>query len=353
MLVDLAGAAEVAGAWSSVASIGASATPLLAIDVRDGSRAGVDVDRLDRLTSGLWGAPWVSIACVGPDLAPSLIDVVDACDIVIGEGSGREGAIDVDDVEAEVAFLEQRVSASPAASVALVQLLRLTHHGSVESALHGESLTYGLLQTGDVFQAWLADRRARTGSQTTASEPDRVVRVERVGGRLDITLDRVHRRNALNIAMRDQLTEALELLDADRTLDGAVLRGTGPNFSAGGDLDEFGTTPSPAVGHRVRTVRSLPRLMHHVRDRIRVHLHGTCVGAGIELPAFAHAVLAHPDTTFRLPEIGFGLVPGAGGTVSITRRCGRYRTAWWAIRGEPIDATTALAWNLIDRIDPA
>ena len=63
-------------------------------------------------------------------------------------------------------------------------------------------------------------------------------------------------------------------------------------------------------------------------------------------------MLAHPNTTFRLPEVGFGLVPGAGGTVSVTRRCGRYRTAWWAISGDLLDAETALAWNLIDRIDP-
>ena len=151
--------------------------------------------------------------------------------------------------------------------------------------------------------------------------------------------------------MRDQLCQALELVDLDRSIDGALLVGAGSNFCAGGDLDEFGSTPSPAAGHHVRMVRSLPTLMHRVANRVRVHVHGACVGAGIELPAFANSIIAHPDATFRLPEIAFGLVPGAGGTVSVTRRCGRHRTAWLALTGTTIDAEHALRWQLIDRID--
>jgi len=52
-------------------------------------------------------------------------------------------------------------------------------------------------------------------------------------------------------------------------------------------------------------------------------VHGACVGAGMELPAFSSRVVASPDATFRLPEVGMGLVPGAGGTASIPRRVGR------------------------------
>lgn len=307
----------------------------------------------DAFGTSLHTFPWVNLAVVDDEPDPSLNALVDAFDIVLAHGGYGATTVVVDDVDAEIQALHAVITASPHASVALVQLLRLCEHATVEQALHGESLTYAVLQTGKTFQAWL-ERRAATVPQpsvTEASNP--VVQVGRDGGLLTITLDRPDRRNALNIAMRDQLTEALELLNLDRTLDGAVLRGNGPNFSAGGDLDEFGSTPSPAVGHHVRTVRSLPRLVHRVRDRLRVHVHGSCVGAGIELPAFAHAVIADPATTFRLPEIGFGLVPGAGGTVSVSRRCGRQRTAWWAIRGTELDATTARAWGLVDRIAPA
>jgi enoyl-CoA hydratase/carnithine racemase len=75
-----------------------------------------------------------------------------------------------------------------------------------------------------------------------------------------------------------------------------------------------------------------------------------CAGSGIELPAFAGTVVAAPDTTFALPEVSLGLVPGAGGTVSLPHRIGRHRTALLALSGATIDAPTALAWGLVDRL---
>jgi enoyl-CoA hydratase/carnithine racemase len=82
-------------------------------------------------------------------------------------------------------------------------------------------------------------------------------------------------------------------------------------------------------------------------------VHGACVGAGTELPAFVAQVVARPDATFQLPEVPMGLIPGAGGTVSLPRRIGRQRTAYMAITGSTIDAATALAWHLVDRIEAA
>jgi enoyl-CoA hydratase/carnithine racemase len=62
-------------------------------------------------------------------------------------------------------------------------------------------------------------------------------------------------------------------------------------------------------------------------------------------------VIAAPDTFFRLPEVAMGLIPGAGGTVSIPRRIGRHRTNWLGISGAVIDAEVALDWGLIDFIE--
>ena len=72
------------------------------------------------------------------------------------------------------------------------------------------------------------------------------------------------------------------------------------------------------------------------------------MGAGIELPAFARRVVAAEDAFFQLPELSLGLIPGAGGTVSIPRRIGRQRTARLALSGERLDAATALEWGLVD-----
>src|SRR5215831_14446168 len=112
--------------------------------------------------------------------------------------------------------------------------------------------------------------------------------------------------------MRDELYAAL-----DSTTGPIVLLGDGPSFCSGGDLDEFGTFPDPAIAHLVRLTRSVAALIAGARDRIVVGLHGMCLGAGIELPAFARHVVAAEDARLGLPELGLGLIPGAGGTVSL------------------------------------
>jgi len=131
------------------------------------------------------------------------------------------------------------------------------------------------------------------------------------------------------------------------------LRGAGQAFSTGGDLDEFGTTPDVATAHRIRTTRSAGRLLAALGDRLTVEIHGACIGAGTELAAFGHRVIAHRHAFFQLPEVAMGLIPGAGGTVSVTKRIGRQRTAWLAITGARIGVPTALEWGLVDERAPS
>src|SRR5699024_7173542 len=100
----------------------------------------------------------------------------------------------------------------------------------------------------------------------------------------------------------------------------------------------------------VRATRHPGLAAHRIASRLTAHLHGTCIGAGVEVPAFAGRVLAAPDTTLQLPELGMGLVPGAGGTVSVQRRVGRHRAAWLAVTGGVLDVTTAHRWGLVDDI---
>jgi enoyl-CoA hydratase/carnithine racemase len=175
------------------------------------------------------------------------------------------------------------------------------------------------------------------------------VSVSREGDFLAIRLTRSERRNAIDAAGRDALLDAFAIADADPSVT-IVWSGDGPAFCAGGDLDEFGTVADPATGHLIRTTRSLGAAVHRLRDRITVHVHGACAGAGVELPAFAGRVIADRGTTFVLPELAMGLIPGAGGTVSLPRRIGRARTEELAMSGEPIDAATALEWGLIDEL---
>lgn len=254
---------------------------------------------------------------------------------------------------AELDLLSQLVTeigASPHAAIGLVQLLRSGEALSVADAVVAESWVYSLLQNGPRYSQWLGERRPPTPRPAPTGD---VVRLEREGSVLRITLDRPEVRNAFSARLRDELVAALHLLTLDPGIEKVELRGGGLAFSSGGDLGEFGTAPDPLTAHAIRTTRSVGLGLARHADRITTFVHGTCVGAGVELPAFTSEVIAHSGTTFRLPEVAMGVVPGAGGTSSIPRRIGRHRTAALALSGLLIDATTALRWGLVDRIDDA
>ncbi|HWF16161.1 MAG TPA: enoyl-CoA hydratase/isomerase family protein, partial [Acidimicrobiales bacterium] len=218
---------------------------------------------------------------------------------------------------------------------------------SLADGLVAESAAYSVLQSGPEFATWRAAHPPRRGYD----EGPRV-RTERHDGTLVLTLTRPARLNALDAQMRDELVDALTLAAADPDIVGVEWRGEGRAFCAGGDLDEFGTRPDPASAHLVRLQRSVARVLAQLDKPSVTYLHGPCMGSGIELAAFTSTVMANPDTQIALPEIGLGLVPGAGGTVSLPRRIGRLRTAWLAFSAQTIDARTALDWGLVDWIEP-
>jgi enoyl-CoA hydratase/carnithine racemase len=102
----------------------------------------------------------------------------------------------------------------------------------------------------------------------------------------------------------------------------------------------------------VRLRRSLAWRFAELGPRMVVGLHGACLGAGIELPAFAHRLVAADDAVIGLPEGSLGLIPGAGGTVSIRHRIGSGRTLDLIVSGRHIDAATAHSWGLVDEVVP-
>lgn len=260
---------------------------------------------------------------------------LELCDVVVNEGDDAFDAI------------ADNVSDHPVTATTLALLLRGQDHLSVDAGLVAESAAYSVLQSGPEFAAW---RTAHPPRRERENGPR--VRVEREGGILSITLTRPTRRNALDAVMRDELAEALTLAAADPDVSRVDLRGEGKAFCAGGDLDEFGTRLDPATAHVIRLERSIGRMLARLQPLTVTHLHGACMGSGIELAAFTDVIVAAEDTQIALPEIGLGLVPGAGGTVSLPRRIGRLRTAWLAFSGRPIDVATAHAWGLVDQLVP-
>jgi enoyl-CoA hydratase/carnithine racemase len=253
-------------------------------------------------------------------------------------GGGLDAALAVEDA----------VRRNPLAATTLAQVLRAGLTLDAGGALTVESLAYSTLQAGPEHRHWLTNRRRRA----TDERPDPAVRLERRGDALWLILNRPERRNAYSARMRDELVAALEVPAFDPSIETVHLAGAGPNFCSGGDLAEFGALPDPATAHSIRTQRSAGWRISQLASRVTVHLHGACVGAGIELAAFAGMVEATEDATVALPEVGMGLIPGAGGTASLPRRIGPARTAWLGLTGVRLDAPTALRWGLVDRLVP-
>jgi enoyl-CoA hydratase len=290
--------------------------PFVAVDLRDGD-GGADL-------SGLARQP---VVVIGVGAAH------DACDVI---------AEDADQLEQ----LTSAIRRHPQASVTLVQLLRLSMHLDPPDALVGESLAYATLQGGFEFASWLEDR----GERVRPAEKEQPVLVSRSDDDLLIELNRPRLHNLYNAAMRDALAEAMSIALADPSIRDVHLTGRGKSFCAGGDLAEFGTVSDPATAHLIRSTANVAPLLLAVADRLTAHVHGAAVGAGCELAAFAGAVEATDGAVFRLPEVSMGLVPGAGGTVSVPRRVGRQRAAWMMLTGAPVDAPTALEWGLVDSL---
>lgn len=241
--------------------------------------------------------------------------------------------------------LLRQVERVPHAAAATVQLLRSLDGMPCAPALTLESFCYGLLQGSAEYAAWLAERKP-----ITPTAPGRII-VERRDDVLHVTLDRPLARNAIDRKMRDELFEAFTLAALDPSVRAVKLRAVGSTFSMGGDLEEFGTTRDPATAHLIRS-RTLPALPLATRSEVfDVHIQGACVGSGLEIAAFASRVTASPDAWFQLPELSMGLIPGAGGCVSVPRRIGRQRAALMMLSGRRIDAATALRWGLIDAIE--
>jgi enoyl-CoA hydratase/carnithine racemase len=261
--------------------------------------------------------------------------------------------VTVDSVPETLAELTARCERWPHASAVCDDVLRaIDPDGATLAGVITESLAYSTLQAGPEFARWL-DERGPTRVPVIA---DPVV-AQRDGDTLHVTFNRPQRHNAFSTDARAALLEALAVAQLDQSVTGIVLSGNGPSFCSGGDLAEFGTFTDPASAHLARTRHSPAIVLDALTARFgracRARVHGRVLGSGLEMAAFCGWVEAHGDSVLGLPELGLGLIPGAGGTVSVTRRIGRWRTAYLVLSGRTIDADTALAWGLVDAIAPA
>ncbi|MBB5163403.1 enoyl-CoA hydratase/isomerase family protein [Mycobacterium sp. AZCC_0083] len=266
------------------------------------------------------------------------------------EPSTDPRTVTVPSIEAALDGLAERIARWPIAATVCDDVLRAVDVAAPASVgLIMESLAYSTLQSGPEFATWLAER----GPATVPDIPD-PVQAERDGDVLRVRFNRPRRHNAFSTDARAALLEALEVARLDPSVTEVVLTGNGESFCSGGDLAEFGSLTDPATAHVSRTRHSPALVLDEITARLgkacRAEVHGQVLGSGLEMAAFCGHVTCRPGATLGLPELVLGLIPGAGGTVSVTRRIGRWRTAYLVLSGKAINPATALDWGLVDEV---
>jgi enoyl-CoA hydratase/carnithine racemase len=164
-----------------------------------------------------------------------------------------------------------------------------------------------------------------------------------------IALNRPEKRNALSLQMMRELDGALAAVAEQPEVRVVVLRGEGPAFSAGHDLREL-------VGRDVEAYRTIFEACVQLMARIEAipqpviaEVAKVATAAGCQLVAACDLAVASTEATFATPGVRIGLFCSTP-MVALTRAIGRKRAMEMLLTGDPIDAATALAWGLVNRV---
>ncbi len=188
----------------------------------------------------------------------------------------------------------------------------------------------------------------------TQTSQDLVLIERRDAGEARIVLNRPERFNPLSSEMIAALEAALATVGADPDVRVVVLAANGRGFCAGHDLKEMRAHAGDRGWQRrlfddcSRMMLALTRLPQPVIARV----HGIATAAGCQLVAMCDLAVAADTASFALPGVNIGVFCSTP-AVGVVRNVGRKRAMEMLLTGRPIDAQTALAWGLVNRVVPA
>lgn len=177
------------------------------------------------------------------------------------------------------------------------------------------------------------------------------------GGVLHLTLNRPEVRNAMSLAMVQELRAALAAAEADRTTRVIVLRGAGGHFCAGADLKDMAAARAKLAddpGALAETNASFGHLCVAFANTglaVVTVLEGSVMGGGFGLACVSDVAIAGESVVFRLPETGLGLVP-AQIAPFLVERLGFAEAKRLGVTGARVDAREALALRLVHEVHP-
>ncbi|MBD9541490.1 enoyl-CoA hydratase/isomerase family protein [Ensifer sp. ENS04] len=169
----------------------------------------------------------------------------------------------------------------------------------------------------------------------------------------EIALVRIIRpdaKNALNDAVREQLTAAFQTVDLNTDVRCAVLTGSGAVFVAGADIKSLAEMTSTEM--RRSNAAEVWAALRKFSKPLIAAVNGLALGGGCELAMHADIVIAGESARFGQPEIKVGIIPGAGGTQRLTRAVGKFKAMRMLLTGDPLSARDADTIGLVSEVVP-
>jgi len=159
-----------------------------------------------------------------------------------------------------------------------------------------------------------------------------------------VELNRKPQKNALSMALRDELEACLGAVEADDRLKAVILTGGSDCFSAGFDLKEVIETDFRAFGHRA--VEFVERTYHFKKPLVTA-VAGVAYAGGFDLALAGDMIVAAESATLGRPEIRFGINPLMA---KLWLRIGMARALHLSLTGESLTAQEARSLGLVDRV---
>ena len=178
---------------------------------------------------------------------------------------------------------------------------------------------------------------------------EKLVLVDRSEGTATVTLNRPDQLNALSSALRVALVEAFCLLKDDQNVRVVILTGKGRAFSAGLDLKELGQKGMRGDGDSGGNP-DLQKAVRGVGKPVIGAINGFAITGGFEIALMSDFLIAGPEAKFADTHTRVGIVPGWGLSQKLPRLIGLYRAKELSLTGNFLDADTAYAWGLVNRV---
>lgn len=180
---------------------------------------------------------------------------------------------------------------------------------------------------------------------------DDLITVERRLPAALVTLNLPEQRNPLSVTLMNKLRETLKVVAADQQVRVVVIKGAGKIFSSGHDLREMTNRTLDEQREIFDACTEMMQTIQRIPQPVIAQVHGVAAAAGCQLVATCDLAIAADSTVFLTPGVRIGLFCSTP-MVALSRNVGRKRAMEMLLTGEPINASTAVDWGLINRAVP-